>query len=338
MYFIRPASVADVGALKILASHMVFINLPPDEVELKRKCELSERAFAGKVRRLGDAQYLFVLEDARTRKIIGTSNILAQHGTPREPHMYLEVGLRNHYSRTIGRGFVHEVLRLKFDTDGPTEIGGLVLDPTCRKSDHKLGRFLSFVRFMYMGMHPDRFRPKLLAELLPPFLPNGSSVLWESLGRKFTHMAYPDADRLSRRNKEFITSLFPKGEIFVGLLPTDVREVIGMVGPETEPVKHMLEKIGFRYTQMVDPFDGGPHFWADLADITIIKSMRELRAVPGDTSSPNSLWAMVGARKHGFCAVQTVCEMHGDRLKLPKDAMALLNVDDGDPVWMITYP
>ena len=30
----------------------------------------------------------------------------------------------------------------------------------------------------------------------------------------------------------------------------------------------MLERIGFTWKQHIDPFDGGPHYWADTDKIT----------------------------------------------------------------------
>ena len=37
----------------------------------------------------------------------------------------------------------------------------------------------------------------------------------------------------------------------------------------------MLEGIGFKYTNEVDPFDGGPHYRANLKDIKPVKEMFE---------------------------------------------------------------
>src|SRR5690606_11836023 len=97
--------------------------------------------------------------------------------------------------------------------------------------------------------------------------------LWEAIGRRFLNMEYHDADLLSRENREFILNLFPSDTIYGTLLPPEARNAIGKVGPETEPVKRMLESIGFCYTQEVDPFDGGPHYRARLKDITLVRDM-----------------------------------------------------------------
>jgi arginine N-succinyltransferase len=41
----------------------------------------------------------------------------------------------------------------------------------------------------------------------------------------------------------------------------------------------MLESIGFKYTNEVDPFDGGPHYRCDLKNIKPIKEMFELEVL-----------------------------------------------------------
>ncbi len=104
-------------------------------------------------------------------------------------------------------------------------------------------------------------------------------------------MEYHDADILSRSNKEFILNLFPEDNIYITLLPIEARNAIGKVGEETMPVKKMLESIGFRYTNEVDPFDGGPHYRANLKDIKPIKELFEVEIlmrssiIKGDVTS-----------------------------------------------------
>lgn len=86
-------------------------------------------------------------------------------------------------------------------------------------------------------------------------------------------MDYQDADILSRTNKEFILSLYPSETIYETLLPIEARNSIGEVGKDTLPVKKMLESIGFKYAEEVDPFDGGPHYRCLTKDILPIKNM-----------------------------------------------------------------
>ena len=60
-------------------------------------------------------------------------------------------------------------------------------------------------------------------------------------------MRYAEADRLSKKNKEFIKALFPEGVDLRVVLPPEAQEVIGKVGAQTRGVEKMLRRIGFRY-------------------------------------------------------------------------------------------
>ena len=72
------------------------------------------------------------------------------------------------YSETLDKHFVHRMLRIGYNYNGPTEIGGLVLHPAYRRNPAALGKWLSYVRFLYIGLHRASFRDEVLSELLPP--------------------------------------------------------------------------------------------------------------------------------------------------------------------------
>lgn len=283
MYTLRSANLNDLDDLYELSQLVLFINLPPDREIIRSKIESSIKAFSNPSKNLWENYYLFVLEDLKAKRIIGCSMIHAQHGTEDEPHYYFTVSQENKFSKSLNTGFIHGTLKLGLDTNGPTEIGGLVLDPDFRKNDKKLGKQLSFVRFLYMGMNKNRFKEEIHSELMPPFDNEGHAPLWEAIGRRFLNMEYHDADILSRSNKEFILSLFPADTIYLTLLPIEARNAIGKVGDDTAPVKKMLESIGFKYTNEVDPFDGGPHYRAKMKDIKPIKEMFECEVLIRDS-------------------------------------------------------
>ena len=46
--------------------------------------------------------------------------------------------------------------------------------------------------------------------------------------------------------------------------------MIGKVGAQTRGVEKLLRRIGFRYADRVDPFDGGPHFTARMEEIALV--------------------------------------------------------------------
>lgn len=315
MFILRSVQPKDLSDLFKLSNIMTFINLPPDEELISSKIDSSMRSFKNPSPDLSKNYYIFVLEDFETNEILGVSMIHAQHGTENEPHFYLTVGQEAKFSQTINTGFVHGTLKLGLDTNGPTEIGGLILNPEYRGHKDKLGKQLSFGRFLYMATCPERFKSMIHSELMPPLDRVGNSPLWEAVGRRFFNMNYHEADVLSRSNKEFILSLFPSENIYQTLLPMDARESIGKVGKETEPVKKMLESIGFKYTFEVDPFDGGPHYRCPLKDIKPIKERITGLLITNksfDKEKAREVILSLEVPGHDFFAFRTQIQVHGD--------------------------
>lgn len=269
-FFIRDAQLSDIDDVYELGSLLNTINLPADKRELEHVIAQSEASFSLTESDPTKRAFLFVLEN-NEGKVIGTSQIFAKHGTLDSPHTYFEVNVDERYSETLKKYFRHRTLHLRQSFDGPTEIGSLVLEKKYRSLPIKLGRNLSFIRFLFMAMKRDLFSHRVIAELLPPLGPNFESALWDAIGRKFTGLDYYEADMISRKNKEFINTLFPKGDIYVSLLPDAAQEVIGQIGRNSRAAAHLLSTIGFRYSNRVDPFDGGPHFEAHQDEISLIK-------------------------------------------------------------------
>jgi arginine N-succinyltransferase len=340
MLVLRDVNKNDLAALKRLAAVLNTVNLPNNEETLSAIIDKSVRSFAGKVKNPMDREYLFVLEDPRNEAILGTSMIIAQHGTYDAPHIYYEVSEREHYSASIGRHVRHKVLSIAYNYEGPTEIGGLVVDPPYRATPDKPGKQLSYVRFLFMAMHRRLFRPRVLAELLPPLLPDGRSLLWEACGRKFTGLSYQEADRLSRQNKEFIKELFPSSDIHAALFPARVQKVLGEVGPQTRGVQRMLERIGFRYVERIDPFDGGPHFEANVADVTLVRRYRTMKLGDMDFDMEGDDVLVAYERESGrnrFRSVRTQARLDNQVIYLPSRAKEALGAPVGAKLSLIPF-
>ncbi len=339
MLLLRDVQKTDLHGLKRLAAVLNTVNLPNDEEMLERLIDKSIKSFAGRIKDPFEREYLFVLEDLRNERLVGTSMVIAQHGTKEAPHIYFQVTEVEHYSATIDRHFRHQVLSIGYNYDGPTEIGGLVVDPPFRGGPDKPGKQLSYVRFLYLAMHRKSFRDRVLAELLPPLMPDGRSMLWEACGRKFTGLSYKDADRLSRRNKEFIKELFPPTDIYATLFPDRAQKLIGQVGEETQGVKRLLERIGFRYVGRIDPFDGGPHYEADVDDVSLIRQFRTARLGGKDLELEADEW-LVGIDREGrnrFRAVKTPVRFEDQTVHLPARAKQLLGASPGDKLSLIPF-
>jgi arginine N-succinyltransferase len=341
MYLLRDVQRADLPSLKRLAAVLNTVNLPNDEATLEQLIDISVRSFAGKIRDPFEREYLFVLENAKSEEVVGTSMVIAQHGTKEAPHTYYEVSEREHYSASLDRHFRHKVLSIAYNYAGPTEIGGLVVDPPHRSGPEKPGKQLSYVRFLFLAMHRALFRDRVLAELMPPLMPDGRSLLWEAVGKKFTGLTYTEADGLSRKNREFIKELFPASDIYVSLFPERTQKVVGEVGSQTRGVQRMLERVGFKYVERIDPFDGGPHFEARTQDVLLVRRFRTARLAAEPLGPDGTEEMLVGvdreAARNRFRAVRTTARLDDQLLYLPPAARELLGVSTGARLGAIPF-
>lgn len=338
MFLLRSARLSDLPDLYRLSQLVLFINLPPDEAIIKRSIEKSIRSFSNPSQKLSENDYIFVLEDLDEKKVIGVSMIHAQHGTEKEPHFFFRVGHESKFSQTLNTGFIHGTLKFGLEQNGPTEIGGLVLHPEYRGLPGKLGKQLSFVRFLYISRNRSAFKEVIHSELMPPLDAKGNSPLWEAIGRRFLNMEYHEADELSRKNKEFILSLFPTDTIYQVLLPMEARDAIGKVGRETQPVKKMLESIGFQYANEVDPFDGGPHYRANTSDIAPIQDLTKLVYTADESNTGNSqrvILELEKTQRDPFTAIAIEIERIDDKFKVSSALKEHVTLVEGQEYSMI---
>jgi arginine N-succinyltransferase len=339
-YEIRGAVPADEDHLLAVARHLNTVNLPNDRDEIRGILEHAQKSFTGAIKDARRREYVFVLVDATDNRIVGTSMVIGQLGRRDAPYIYVDVFEEERYSATLDKHFRHVVCKIGYSYNGPTEIGGLIVSPDYRKKPERLGLLISYVRFLYVKMHRDWFRDELLAELLPPLEPDGTSHLWDALGRKFTDMTYADADRLSKKNKEFIKGLFPEGAIYASLLPVAAQDVIGKVGAQTRGVEKMLRRIGFRYAWRVDPFDGGPHFTAPTDEVRLVQQTHEARVTkltpPTEVPKTRALVAVESAEAPYFRCIyapwRSTSEATGE---MAREAAEHLGLGVGSMAWVL---
>lgn len=331
MFAIRQATVDDAPTLLKLAKMVHFINLPADPDIIHHKIVRSRKSFAGQVKNNREREFMFVLEDTETGNIVGTSSVISCMSWPGHPHTYLQVRERQLCSEDLRTGQVHTTLQLGLDETGPSEIGGLILSPAYRGRKEKLGAILSLVRFHFVGLHHEWFNSRMIAEMMAPLTPDSRNTLWEYLGRRFINLSYTEADRFCQHSKEFITSLFPKEELYVSLLPPEARNLIGKVGVETQPAKAMLEGLGFRYKGHVDPFDGGPYLEAQLDEVPLVVNTRTSKLAAPVDEYPNQ--GIISSMASGmFRAVRVPYAEVGDAISIDAKCLATLGATVGEEV------
>ncbi len=345
MYYIRRAQPEDQDILLKMARTVHFINLPPDKDLISERIRRSRASFRGAV--TGETPdfdtsvkgvhrespiFMFCLVDSTTGNALGTSSIIAHMGGPGNPNIALELRKREFFSQDLQSGTSHITAKLVLDETGPTEIGGLILGPSFRNHPEKLGKQLSLVRFHYMGLHRDQFADMVIAEMMAPITPDGHNTFWEYFGRRFINLSYTEADKFCAHSREFMTSLLPREEIYLSLLPAEARALVGKVGPETVPARKLLEALGFKYTNRVDPFDAGPNLEAATDDIGLVKSTRRAVFSGVCTAQQAHGRAFVSTEDDdgAFRAVFAPVQLGDDgRVALPREYADVLELEPG---------
>ena len=331
-YLLRSAKQSDLKQLNELAKQFTLLNLPSDKKVIADKITKSEKSFAGELS-TDQADYLFVVEDLEDGILAGSSQLLGKKGTPEKPAYSFEIIKKERFSKDLGVGFIHQILRLKVETDGMAEVGGLVVDRSYRRIPEKLGRQISLIRFIFIATRRERFGQKIHAEMAPPLTEEGRSEFWESLGRRFTGMPYAEADALSHQNKRFIQDLFPEEDIYMALLDSRARLVVGRVAEQTQAAEHMLKGLGFEYTEEVDPFDGGPHLATNIDDIHLVKNTRAYKVKTSTNAQFSDSGFVAYMNDNEFFAGETLCARDGDQLVLPEISMRNLQLSEGQEVF-----
>jgi arginine N-succinyltransferase len=180
-----------------------------------------------------------------------------------------------------------DVLHLKLDHKGPSEVCTLSLRPEFRRAGR--GVLLSLSRFLFMACFPQRFDERVIAELRGFTNQAGASPFWEAIGRHFFAQSFAQADFQSGiGQKDFIRDLMPKYPIYTSTLPEEAQAVIGRVHRDAEPALKILLSQGFERTNEVDIFDAGPLVAASRSSIKAVQESQfgEIAAIrePDDRS------------------------------------------------------
>lgn len=359
MFLIRQSKPEDTPTILELARMVFFINLPPDEKIIGAKIEHSRdcmRKAMGLPARDEDSKapkpsdgapagyaatqeasdfFMFTMEDVESGGVIGTSQIRSHMGGPGNPNYSFKVLQREFKSESLGFGTTHLVARLHRDESGPTEVGGLILQPSFRGHPLKPGKFLSFVRFHFIALHRELFADRVIAEMMGPTSSDGDNLFWDHIGRKFIPVKYGEADRFCQHNRRFIDELLHKEDLYLTLLPLEVLNSVAQVGKETVPARRLLEKLGFKYKNFIDPFDGGPHLEARTDDVALIRGTKSGSVGEALTEGKATHRGIVSVLQGDgqFRAVDTEFALDArGNVRLPAKALELLHAKSGGKV------
>ena len=334
-YRLRAAKPGDLEHLYEMAKLTGggFTNLPADRAALTRKLERAQQAFNRKDDVIGDDQFVLILENTETGEVRGTCQLMSMVGQQWPFYSYRLNTLTQH-SQELDRTVRAELLSLVTDLEGSSEVGGLFLHPAARAGG--LGLLLARSRYLFVAMHRKRFADRILAELRGVIDDRGGSPFWDGVAGRFFGMNFQEADYFNAINgNQFIADLMPKHPVYVAMLNSEARKVIGVPHPTGRAAMRMLENEGFAAEGYVDIFDGGPTMTARTDQV---KSIREAKAAKiTSTALEKGEKALIATgRLDSFRCCYGLREFGEDgSISIDAKAAETLGVGIGDEVWSV---
>lgn len=274
MMLIRPVKISDHAEILSLAQEagIGMTSLPADAAILEYKIKRAVASFLGAESEKGDDHFLFVLEDTETKKLVGTTGIVAHVGI-KQPFYSYKLSTIVQASEEVGVYSLQKVLHMVNDYTGASEIGSLFLLPDYRRDG--IGRFLSRCRYLLMAEFPEFFSDVVISEIRGVQDEQGYSPFYRNLAEHFFQMDFKKADFINAtQGGQFISDLMPKYPIYVNLLDDKARSAIGVPLDASKAALNLLEMEGFRYQGYIDVFDGGPTMQAELGQIRTVRKSK----------------------------------------------------------------
>jgi arginine N-succinyltransferase len=338
MLYVRPARLADLDELERMAhaAQPVLHSLPRDRRALESRVALSEDSFRADVDFPGEEFYLFVLEEADTGKLLGTSSIVASAGYS-EPFYTFRNDALIHASRELKVNRKIHALTMSHELTGKSRLTGFYIDPSLRNdAGEACAHLLSRARMLYIAANRKRFSGEIFSLMLGATDDTGASPFWDAVGRKFFGRDFEQVEMESGgRSRTFIAEVMPSYPLYVPLLPGEAQRVLGEPNAGTLLAYDIHLEEGFEPDRYVDIFDAGP-----VLTIAVDKSasasageLREVREVLDGAASDGTRYLVAAGGAHAFrCVVARLSDARGDGASLASAARAALGVEANDTV------
>jgi arginine N-succinyltransferase len=337
MFIIRPIELKDLEGLMelIKESGHGLTTLPKDKDVLKKRIMHSERSFTHREERPRGEDYLFVMEELFTGKLVGICGIISKIGGF-DPFYFYKLTTEHYESKSIHVKNDVQVLSINPVHNGPAELCSLYLHPQFRNSQN--GRFLSLSRFLFIADNRKFFEQEIIAEMRGMVNDSGHSPFWDAVGKHLFKIDFVTADSMYIKNRKFIDELLPKHPIMCNLLPEDAQFVIGKVHPNTEPAKRILEQEGFKFSGQVGLFEPGPILIADIDKIRTIHEsiIGEIKEI-SDKSFRSETFIISRTTGKFRAALGGVVQLKVGGLKISSVTAAALKLRKGDIIRFSTF-
>jgi arginine N-succinyltransferase len=307
MLFVRPARLADLDALELMAraAHPVLHSLPRDRAVLETRVALSEDSFRAEVDFPGEEFYLFVLEDSETHALHGTSSIVASAGYS-EPFYAFRNDALIHASRELKVNRKIHALTMSHELTGKSRLAGFYVDPSVREATESAAHLLSRARMMYVAANRKRFSEDVFSLMLGVTDDAGVSPFWEAVGRKFFGRDFEQVELESGgRSRTFIAEVMPSYPLYVPLLPAEAQRVLGEPDDGALLAYDIHLEEGFEPDRFVDIFDAGPVLTVPVARSASVlaNETRIVRSLTDDASPSGAPYLVAAGGAHQFRCV-----------------------------------
>lgn len=275
MMLVRPVTMSDHAEILALAREagIGMTSLPADSEVLQAKISKAVASFSGAQEVSGNEHFLFVLEDTKTKKLVGTAGVVAHVGI-KHPFYSYKLSTIVQASDGVGVYSRQRVLHMVNDYTGASEIGSLFLLPDYRRDG--IGSFLSRCRYLLLAEFPEIFSNVVISEIRGVQDASGDSPFYKNLAEHFFLMDFKKADFINAtKGGQFISDLMPKYPIYVNLLNEKAQDVIGVPLEASKPALHLLENEGFRHQGYIDVFDAGPTMQAERGQIRTVRKSKK---------------------------------------------------------------
>lgn len=347
MKVIRPIAMRDRQAFEDFAFSVGIgiTSLPKNPTLLREKLMNSLTSFSGKeepsrkepnreepVSRL----YIFVLEDIKSNKLLGTCGIRVQM-PDEDPTFFYRIEMESIASSLAEVPSAIKVLRPIRYQESLTEICGLYILPEFRKAGS--GRLLSLSRFLFLATFPHLFPDSIIADMRGA-LDSNHEIFWENIGKHFFDVSLNQALDLANHNRKFISEILPKYPIYVPLLPKEVQLSIGQTHQNTKPALNLLKQEGFYFTDEVSVFDGGPKLAATKESIRACKESIKAEIVEIlDQDSDDSDHIISNERLDFRACFGHIHQVDSQHVAITKNVAEALEVDLGSHIrFMNSHP
>jgi arginine N-succinyltransferase len=291
MVVVRPAGLADVGALEELAALTLpgVHTLPRTREKIAAAVERSIVSFAAHVDVASEESYLFVLETlapATPTRVIGTAAIFASAGS-NGTYFSFRNDVIQQVSRDLNISHSVHALTLCSELTGYSQLSGFCLRDLAHAGIE--AALLSRARLLFAALAPQRFGERFFVPLAGITDLDGQSPFWDAVGRKFFQMDFLEAERIigGARNRTLIVELMPHYPVYVPLLPGAAQAAMGQIHASGELPFNLLTAEGFEADDYIDIFDGGPILQAHKHGLrSFVDSMLRQVAAPGPAPAP----------------------------------------------------